>query len=140
MKTIPEKQDAIVADFIMMGDEFNRFAYLLELAGQLPVMDSSAKTDTNLVKGCQSSVWLDIRVINGIFYFTADSDTLTIKGILYLLQDILCGQPAIEVSRSKLDFIQRTKLMSAFTNDRQKGVGFIIRTLLDKAIRESRPN
>ncbi len=133
MKNILEKQDAIIADFDMMGDDFGKYAYLVELSGQLPGMNEERKTDANLVKGCQSHVWLDSWVEDGQFYFCADSDTLIIKGILFLLQDVLCGQPVKDVAEAQLDFLQKTNIMVTFNADRQRGIGYVIRAIQEKA-------
>jgi cysteine desulfuration protein SufE len=133
MNSIEEKQASITEDFSMMGDGFGKYSYLVQLAGCLPPMEETNKTDDNLVRGCQSRVWLTTRVENGLFYFEADSDTLIIKGVLYLLREVLWGQAAGEVAAAKLDFLGEADIMATFDADRQKGIGYIIKTIRDKA-------
>ncbi len=133
MKTIPEIQDGIVDDFMQIGESFDQYAYLVEIACQLPPMKPCQKIERNLVRGCQSHVWLDITVQNGVFSFDADSDTLILKGILSLLRDMLNGQPTSAVAGATIDFLQRTCVMSNFNADRQKGIGYVIAALQARA-------
>ena len=106
-------------------DEF--YAYLIELSVALPPLDEEHKTDDRLVKGCQSHVWLDMRVKDGAFSFNGDSDTLILKGVLYLLREIFNGEPPDAVAAAKARFLEQTEIMATFDADRQKGIGFIIR-------------
>ena len=129
MSRIDERQDKIIRDFLEVGDAFDQYAYLIELSVMLPGLPEEKKTEDRLVKGCQSSVWLDMRAQNGIFEFDADSDTLILKGILYLLRDILNGQTAEEVARADIRFLAETDIMTTFGSDRQKGIGYITRKI-----------
>ena len=133
MNQINEIQEKIVSDFLEMGDGFDQYAYLIELSVQLRGLPEEKKTDDRLVKGCQSHVWLDIRMEDGAFFFDGDSDTLILKGVLFLLQDIFGGQPLEEVAKAKIWFFDQTEIMATFDADRQKGIGFIIRAMQDFA-------
>ena len=133
MKSIKEKQDEIVAEFESMGDDFLKYSYLVELSTMLPSMDEALKIDTNLVKGCQSSVWLDIRISEGRIYFNADSDTMIIKGILYLLKEVLDGQDVRDVSVVDIDLFKRADIMATFESARQRGIEFVIGAIKEKA-------
>ena len=133
MKSIREKQDEIVADFKEMGDDFVKYSYLINLSGMLPDMDESMKNNANMVGGCQSRVWLDIKVSGGRMYFNADSDTMIIKGILYLLREILSGQYVKAVSDANIDFLDRADIMVTFESDRRKGIGYIIKKIKETA-------
>lgn len=133
MNQINEIQEKIVSDFLEMGDGFDQYAYLIELSVQLRGLPEEKKTDDRLVKGCQSHVWLDMCMEDGAFFFDGDSDTLILKGVLFLLQDIFGGQPLEEVAKAKIWFFDQTEIMATFDADRQKGIGFIIRTMQDFA-------
>ncbi len=133
MRSIKEKQNEIVADFEAMEDDFLKYSYLVELSTILPAMDDSLKNDSNLVKGCQSHVWMDIKISDGRINFEADSDTMIIKGVLYLLKEVLSGQDVKEVYETEIDFLKKADIMAAFESGRQKGIGFIIGTLKEKA-------
>ena len=129
MNHIDTLQEQIVSDFQEMGDGFEQYAYLIELSVNLPALSEGKKTGDRLVKGCQSHVWLDMRAKDGIFSFEADSDTLILKGVLYLLRDIFNGQPLSEVAEARVWFFEQTEIMATFDADRQKGIGYIIREL-----------
>ena len=129
MNQINEIQEKIVNDFLEIGDGFDQYAYLIELSVQLPSLAEEKKTEDRLVKGCQSHVWLDMRTEEGMFFFDADSDTLILKGVLFLLQDIFCGQPLEEVAKADIWFFDQTEIMTTFDADRQKGIGYIIRAM-----------
>ncbi len=122
-------QQELVEEFQEMGDGFGQYAYLIELSVTLPPMDEGKKTEDRAVKGCQSHVWLDPRVENGMFSFDGDSDTLILKGVLVLLQAIFNGQPAADVAAADVWFFGKTEIMATFDADRQKGIGYIIRAL-----------
>ena len=126
---IDEIHDQIVSDFQEIGDGFDQYAYLIELSVQLPGLPEDKKTEDRLVKGCQSHVWLDMRAEGGAFRFDADSDTLILKGILWLLREIFDGQPLTDVANARIWFFAQTEIMATFDADRQKGIGYIIRTI-----------
>lgn len=133
MSRIDELQTKIVQDFQDMGDGFEQYAYLIELSVMLPPLAEEEKTEARLVKGCQSHVWLDMRAENGMFRFFADSDTLILKGVLYLLREIFDGQALEDVAMAKIWFLEKTEIMTTFNADRQKGIGYIIRAMQDFA-------
>lgn len=129
MSSIREIQDEIIKDFVDMGDSFDQYSYLIELSCMLPPLPEELKTGENAVEGCQSSVWLDMHAEQGIFRFQSDSNTLIIKGILFILQEMLSGQPLSDVASAEIDFLQKTAIMDTFESDRRKGLGFVIRRL-----------
>ncbi len=137
MNHIDTLQEQIVSDFQEMGDGFEQYAYLIELSVNLPALPEEKKTGDRLVKGCQSHVWLDMRAKDGIFSFEADSDTLILKGVLYLLRDIFNGQPLSEVAEARVWFFEKTEIMATFDADRQKGIGYIIRELQNFARKQA---
>lgn len=127
--TIDEIQEKIVADFEELGDSFDQYAYLIEISAAHEGLSDGDKTPERLVEGCQSRVWLKISTEGGIFSFSSDSDTLIVKGVLELLQQMLNGQTCADVSRAEVTFLQRTAIMDTFESDRQKGIGYVIRQL-----------
>ena len=106
--TIDEIQEKIVADFEELGDSFDQYAYLIEISAAHEGLSDGDKTPERLVEGCQSRVWLKISTEGGIFSFSSDSDTLIVKGVLELLQQMLNGQTCADVSRAEVTFLQRT--------------------------------
>ena len=86
-----------------------------------------------MVEGCQSTVWLDIHTDGGVFNFASDSNTLIVKGVLYILQEIFNGQSVEAVAGAKLSFLHDTAIMDTFESDRQKGLGYVIAKLQETA-------
>jgi cysteine desulfuration protein SufE len=126
MSEIDVAQEALIREFQELGDGFEQYAYLIELAVLLPAMAEEEKTEERLVKGCQSHVWLALRSENGRFFVDADSDTFIVKGVLYLLKKLFDGQPLAEVAAAKVRFLEETEITATFGPDRQKGLGYVI--------------
>ena len=129
MNEIEHVQRELIADFLSMEDAFEQYAYLIELSAMLPPFAPEKKTKDRLEKGCQSSVWLDFSIKDGLFYMGADSDTYIMKGVLYLLMRMLNGQPPDRVAEAKITLFEETALMAVFETDRQKGIGSILREI-----------
>jgi len=134
MNPVESIQGQIVTEFQEIGDDFDQYAYLIELSCGFQPMRAEDKTEEGLVKGCQSHVWLKTgRDDQSMFTFSADSDTLIVKGILRLLQRMFCGQSPADVADIKVTFLQDTAIMETFTGDRQKGIGYVIQSLQQAA-------
>ncbi|MBR4157549.1 MAG: SufE family protein [Oscillospiraceae bacterium] len=129
MDEIESVQRELIGEFQGLGDSFEQYAYLIELAALLPQLPPEKKTAERVVKGCQSHVWLDMRAENGVFRFDGDSDTFIIKGVLYLLRRMFDGQPLADVAAAKLTLFEETEIMETFETDRQKGIGYVVQTL-----------
>ena len=135
MNEIERIQKELAEEIVSLGDSFEQYAYLIELAALLPPLPPEKRTEERVVKGCQSHVWLDMHDKNGVFYAEADSDTFIIKGILYLLQRMFNGQPCTQVAAADITLFDQTELMVTFEADRQKGIGYIIKTIKQFAAR-----
>ncbi|MBR4744979.1 MAG: SufE family protein [Oscillospiraceae bacterium] len=129
MSGIDAAQEALIREFRELGGGFEQYAYLIEIAALLPPMEEEKKTAGRLVKGCQSNVWLDMRARDGLFYAGADSDTYIVKGVLYLLKELLDGRPLPEVAAAEIRFMEETEISATFGPDRQKGIGYVIRAM-----------
>ena len=124
---VPEViQRELIQQFQGLGDGFDQYAFLIELAGLLPPLAREMKTPERAVRGCQSYVWLDLSIDEGLFRMDADSDTYIIKGILYLLRRMFDGQPPAAVAAAHLTIFEETEITATFGADRQKGVGRVI--------------
>ena len=133
MDEINAEQAAILEEFRQLGDSFACYSYLLSLAGLLPPRPDSVKTPENAVKGCQSSVWLHAWTEEDRFRFSADSDTFIIKGLLYLLQNVLDGRRLAAAAEGELWFWKDPMLLGSFDSRRQKGIGFVAAALRKRA-------
>ncbi len=136
MNTILERLNGLREEVSELEDSFDRYSYLVELSALLPPYPEDKRTEDRLVRGCQSHVWLDIRSEGGLFWFDADSDTLIIRGVLVLLQDLLNEAPPGEVAALDLDLLSAIGLSESFSGDRQKGVGYIVKMLRTQAERQ----
>ncbi len=83
--TIKEQQDRIIEDFEVFGDWMEKYEYIIQLGKDLPLIDPKYKTDDNLIRGCQSKVWLHAELQDGKLVFTADSDAVITKGLVSLV-------------------------------------------------------
>ena len=89
--TIKETQAEIIEEFEMFSDWMEKYEYLIELGKDLPIIDEKYKTEENLIKGCQSQVWLHAVMQDGNMIFSADSDAIITKGIIALMVRVLSG-------------------------------------------------
>src|SRR6266487_5648515 len=98
IKTIPEIQEDIVAEFDMLGEDWQeRYGHIIELGKNLPALPEDLKTDENKVRGCQSNAWLASEKKDGRIYFKVDSDALIVKGLAALLQRVFSGHTPDEI-------------------------------------------
>ena len=133
MDEILSEQEAILEEFRQLGDPFACYSYLLGLAGLLPSCPETVKTPENAVKGCQSRVWLRSWAEDERFRFQADSDTYILKGLLYLLMNVLDGRPLEAAAKAELYFWKDPMLLGSFDDQRQKGVGYVAAALRKSA-------
>ncbi|HOO42199.1 MAG TPA: SufE family protein [Bacteroidales bacterium] len=120
--TIPEKQQKIVEEFSFLEDWMDKYEYLIELGKNLPPLEEGSKQEKNLIKGCQSRVWLDVSREDGKLYFKADSDALITKGIISLLVHVFSGHTPVEILESNMDFIEKIGLKDHLSPTRANGL------------------
>ena len=108
--TIQQNQEQLLEELALFQDWTERYEYVIGLGKQLPPLPDSSKTPDNLIKGCQSQVWLDASLSNGLMHYAADSDSLITKGMIALFIRVLDGQKPEEILTASLDFIDRTGL------------------------------
>ena len=120
--TINEIQDGIIEDFSVFDDWMDKYAYLIELGGELPAFDEAHRTDSNLIKGCQSKVWFNAEYVDGKIIFTADSDAIITKGIASLLIKVMSGQTPEDILAADLYFIERIGLTQHLSPTRSNGL------------------
>lgn len=129
MGNLAENRKNLREEFSDFSDPFDRYSYLVEIASLLPPYPEEKRDDIHLVKGCQSHVWLNPYIKEGKFFFDADSDTRIIKGVLLLLQDLLCDIPVTEVAAVRLDVLEDAGLKGSFSDTRQKGIASAVEIL-----------
>ena len=122
--SINEQQDEIIEEFEAFDDWMERYQLIVDYARELkkhPVAEAD-KTDTNLIDGCQSKVWITARMEEGKLYFNGDSDALLVKGIVALLLEVLSGHTPQEIIDADLYFIERIGLKEHLSPTRSNGV------------------
>ena len=95
--TIKEIEREIVDEFAIFTDWMDKYEYIIELGKGVPAIEERDKTEENLIKGCQSRVWLSCRIEDGKLYFAADSDAIITKGIISLLIRVYNGQTPADI-------------------------------------------
>ena len=122
MKTIAAIEAEIVEEFDMFEDWMEKYEYIIELGKNLPIIDDKHKIEDNLIKGCQSRVWLHTQHNNGIITYTADSDAIITKGIVAILIRVLSNQQAEEIARANLTFIDEIGFKEQLSQTRTNGL------------------
>ena len=128
--TINEVQDEIINEFSLLdGDMEMTVFYIMELGQKLPEMSEAEKTDDNIVKGCQSKVWLAGKLENDKIYFTADSNTAITKGLVSLLTRIFNGQTPDAILHADLYFVHKINMDRFIGTQRSNGFGAMIKQM-----------
>ena len=129
MLTITEIQNEIIQDFNMFSDWMNKYEFLIDLGKELEPLNQQYKTDENLIKGCQSRVWLRAEENNGLVHFFADSDAIMTKGIVALLIRVFSGQNASNIAAADLTFIEKIGLKEHLSATRANGLVSMIKQM-----------
>ena len=132
--TIQEIQEEIIDEFDMFDDWMQKYDYLIELSKDLPAIKEDLKVDDNLIKGCQSKVWLHASKNGDKVNFTADSDAIITKGIVALLVRVFDGQKAKDILENELHFIDAIGLKEHLSMTRSNGLVSMIKQMKFYAI------
>jgi len=128
--TINQVQDEIISEFSLLdGDMEMTVFYIMELGQKLPVMKEQLKIDDNIVKGCQSKVWMTARIENDKIYFEADSNTAITKGLVSLLVRIFNGQSPEDILAANLYFMQKIGMERFIGTQRSNGFASMIKQM-----------
>lgn len=120
--TIKEKQQEIVEEFAFLEDWEQKYEYIIDLGKSLEGLPDNKKTEENIIKGCQSKVWIDAEFRDGKLYFNADSDGILPKGIVSLLVSIYSGHSTEEILASDFNFISEIGLQEFLSPSRANGL------------------
>lgn len=127
--TIQEIQDEIVDEFSMFDDWMQRYEYMIDLGKSLPLIDETLKVDENLIKGCQSKVWVHGEMQGDKLVFTADSDAIITKGIIAILIRAFSNQHPASIIDANTDFIDEIGLKEHLSPTRANGLVSMIKQL-----------
>ena len=127
--TIKEIQEEIIDEFSMFDDWMQRYEYMIDLGKSLPLIDEQYKLDTNLIKGCQSKVWLHSELNDGRLQFTADSDAIITKGIVAVLLRVFDNQTSDDILNAEMSFIDEIGLKEHLSPTRANGLVSMIKQI-----------
>ena len=122
-------QDELIDEFSMFEDWTERYEYMIELGKSLPLIDTRYKTDENIIKGCQSKVWLHSEFKNDKVIFSADSDAIITKGIVAILVRVFSNQSPQEILSANTDFIDTIGLKEHLSPTRANGLVSMIKQI-----------
>ncbi len=114
----------------MLDDWMDRYSMLIEMGKECPMIDTQYRNDEHLINGCQSRVWLHAELKDGKIYFTADSDAVITKGIIYLLIKVFSGQTPSDILAADMSFLDEIGLKEHLSPTRSNGLLSMIKQML----------
>ena len=132
--TINEAQDEVIDEFSDLTGWMDKYQMLIDLGNELDKLNDKYKTESNLIDGCQSRVWLQCDCLDGRLVFTADSDALIVKGIIALLIQILSNHTPEEILSADLYFIDKIGLKEHLSPTRSNGLLAMVKQIKAYAI------
>lgn len=132
--TIKQIQEDIIDEFSMFEDWEERYQYMIDLGKTLPLIDEQFKTDDNIIKGCQSKVWVHAEMNDDKVVFTADSDAIITKGIIAILIRVFSNQSPKDIIQADTTFIDDIGLKEHLSPTRANGLVSMIKQIRMYAI------
>ena len=129
MANIKDIQQSIIAEFDMFEEWMEKYEYIIEIGKSLPLIDEQFKTEDNLIKGCQSRVWLHAKYKDGKIIYTADSDAIMTKGIVALLIRAFSKQKPQEIIEADTGFINQIGLKDQLSPTRANGLVSMVKQM-----------
>ena len=127
--TYDEKGQDIIDEFAVFDDWMDKYEYIIDLGKDLKPLDEKYKIEENLIKGCQSRVWLHTDLIDGKLAFKADSDAIITKGIIAVLIQVLNGEAPEEVAKADFSFVKEIGLHEHLSPTRANGLVSMIQKI-----------
>ena len=127
--TISELQDNVIEEFSAFDDWMDKYALLIDLGNSLPPLEEKYKTESNLIEGCQSRVWLQADYVDGKILFKGESDAVIVKGIVSLLINIISGHTPQEILDADLYFIEKIGLKEHLSPTRSNGLVAMVKQM-----------
>ena len=132
--TIEENEQEIIEEFSMFDDWMDKYEFIIEIGKELPLIEEQWKIEENLIKGCQSRVWVQADFKNDIIQLSADSDAIITKGIIALLIRVLNNQKPEDILKAKLNFIQEIGLQEHLSPTRANGLVGMVKQIKTYAL------
>ena len=132
--TIENVQKDIIDNFLFFDDWTQKYEYIIELSKDLESMSKELKSEDNLIKGCQSKVWLHAELNDGKINFLADSEAIITKGIISILLNVYNNRTPKEILSSNMDFIEKIGLKEHLSPNRANGLSSMYKQIKFYAI------
>ena len=126
---IKEAQTDIIDEFDMFEDWMEKYEHIITLGKELPLIDEAYKTEDNIIKGCQSKVWLHAELKDGLMDFSADSDAIITKGIIAIMIRALNHQKPEDVVNADMQFVDEIGLKEHLSPTRANGLVSMIKQM-----------
>lgn len=133
-RSIVDVENEIIEEFSVFEDWMDKYEYIIELGKGVPMIDESQKIEANLIKGCQSRVWLSSEYREGRIFFAADSDAIITKGIISLLVRVFNGRTPQEILSSDFSFVEKIGLKENLSPTRANGLVSMIKQIQNYAV------
>ena len=127
--SINEIQDELIEDFALFDDWESKYEYIIDMGKQLPALSEEFKTEENIIKGCQSSVWLHATNDGKVVQFEADSDAVIVKGLVSMLVKVLSGHTPEKIANADLYFMERIGLHQHLAQTRSNGLASMVKQM-----------
>ena len=127
--TINELQDEIIEEFSQFDDWMDKYALLIDLGNSLKPLEEKHKNPQNIIEGCQSRVWLNAELNDGIITYQGESDAVLVKGIVSLLINVLSGHSPEEIVDTELYFIDKIGLKEHLSPTRSNGLVAMVKQM-----------
>ncbi|MEN9363200.1 MAG: hypothetical protein RI903_508 [Bacteroidota bacterium] len=133
-QSINDTQEELIAEFDLFEDWADKYEYLIDLGKKLPAMSEQWKTEENVIKGCQSRVWLHAEREGALVHFLADSEAVIVKGLISMLIRVLSGHTASEILAADLYFIDRIGMSQHLAQTRSNGLLAMVKQMKNYAL------
>ncbi|MHA8051391.1 SufE family protein [Aquirufa sp. ROCK-SH2] len=133
-KSINEIQDELIEEFSLFDDWADKYEYLIDLGKKLAPLSEEFKTDENVIKGCQSRVWLHAYMKDDLLIFEADSEAVIVKGLISMLIRVLSHQKAEDILKADLYFIDQIGMSQHLAQTRSNGLLSMVKQIKNYAL------
>ena len=134
MATINETQDELIEEFGLFEDWADKYEYLIDLGKKLSPMNEASKTEENVIKGCQSKVWLHAEKQGDQVVFFADSEAIIVKGMISMLIRVLSNHTPAEIMQADLYFIDQIGMAQHLAQTRSNGLVAMVKQMKNYAV------
>ena len=133
-RSIKEREEEITEEFSLFDSWEEKYEYIIDLGKKLEPLDEKYKVSENIIKGCQSTVWLTSEFKDGKIFYKADSDAVIVKGLISMLIKVLSDNTPDEILNAKLDFINEIGMMTHLAQTRSNGLLSMIKQIKNYAL------